>query len=119
LYGQPVSRIVAIPRTAVRYNKKGVSITLADDPIELPEQLGHAVTLLYLNAPRTHRDAHDTWLFPGRWPGRHVTAGALGSRLTRLGIPVKRSRSAALLELAAEIPVPLLSELLGISTASA
>lgn len=119
LYGQPVSRIVAIPRSAVRYNKKGVSITLADDPIELPEQLGHAVMLLHRIPSRTHRDVNDTWLFPGRWPGRHLTAGALGSRLGRLGIPVKRSRTAALLELAAEIPVPLLSELLGISTASA
>ena len=119
LYGQSVSRIVAIPRAAVHFNKQNVFITLADDPIELPEQLAHAVTLLYQSPPTTHRDVDDTWLFPGRWPGRHLTAGALGSRLTRLGIPVKRSRSAALLELAAEIPVPLLSELLGISTASA
>lgn len=119
LYGQPLTRIVAIPRTAVHFSKQGVSVTLADDPIELPEQLGHAVTLLYQNPPRTHRDINDTWIFPGRWPGRHLTAGALGSRLNRLGIPVNRSRSAALLELAAEIPVPLLSDLLGISTVSA
>lgn len=119
LYAQPVTRIVAIPRAAVHFNTRGVTMTLADDPIELPEQLGHAVTLLYQNPPRTHRDINGTWLFPGRLPGRHLTAGALGSRLTRLGIPVQQARSAALLELAAEIPVPLLSELLGISTASA
>ena len=101
LYGQPLTRIVAIPRTAVHFNQQSVSVTVADDPIDLPEQLGHAVTLLYQNPPRTHRDINDTFLFPGRWPGRHLTAGALGSRLNRLGIPVKRSRSAALLQLAA------------------
>lgn len=119
LYGQPLTRIVAIPRSAVHVDKQSVSITLAEDPIELPAQLGHAVTLLYQNPPRTHRDINDRWVFPGRWPGRHLTAGALGSRLNRLGIPIKQARSAALLQLAAEIPLPLLSELLGISTLSA
>lgn len=119
LYGQPVSRIVAIPRTAAHFHTQGVSVTLAEDPIDLPEQLAQAVTLLFHTPIRTHRDADNTWLFPGRLPGRHLTAGALASRLGRLGIPVGRSRSAALLELAAEIPVPLLSELLGISTVSA
>jgi len=121
LYGQPVSRIVPIPRSAVHFNEQSVSITLtsAKEPIELPERLAHAVKRLYETPVTTHRDAADTWLFPGRWPGRHLTAGALASRLRRLGISVKRSRSAALLELAADIPVPILSELLGISTVSA
>src|SRR5690625_393166 len=77
LYGQPVSRIVAIPRSAVHFSKQSVSVTLAEDPIDLSVQLGHAVTFLYLHAPTTHQKTHYTWLFPGRWPGRHLTAGAL------------------------------------------
>jgi hypothetical protein len=120
LYGQPASRVVAIPRSAVEFSERSVFITLADDPIEVPEQLGKAVTQL-CQQPTTsgHRNVQHAWLFPGRWPGRHLTPGALTRRMGRLGVAVKPSRTAALQELAGDIPVPLLSELLGISTTSA
>src|SRR5699024_6153421 len=56
LYGQPVSRIVPLPRSAVHFNEQSVCITLAAEPIELPEQLAHAVKQLYQTPVTTHRD---------------------------------------------------------------
>jgi hypothetical protein len=56
-----------------------------------------------------------TWLFPGRAAGRHIGAAALAARLGAHGIPARPARNAALLALAADLPVVVLSDLLGLS----
>ena len=119
LYGQPSTRIVALPRSSVMFEGHSVLLTLGDDPICLPSQLATAVTELFHSPTTAHTDAGDTWLFRGRMPGQHLTAGTLCRRLSRIGISAGDARSAALLELATELPVTLLAELLGISTAAA
>lgn len=119
LYGQPATRIVALPRSAVTFHDQRVFLILGEDPICLPSQLATAVTELFNDPTTAHTDPDDTWLFRGRVPGQHLTAGTLGCRLSRIGISAGDARSAALLELAAEMPVALLAELLGLSIAAA
>jgi hypothetical protein len=59
------------------------------------------------------------WLFPGKVPGRPVTTQGLSRQLARNGVRAQHHRLTALYQLAAEIPAPLLADLLGVSAASA
>jgi hypothetical protein len=61
------------------------------------------------------------WLFPGGHPDTHTSAG-LHRKLKRHGLPdADRSRATALINLAADLPAPILADLLGlhIQTATA
>jgi hypothetical protein len=54
------------------------------------------------------------WLFPGGQPGRHTVT--LHRRLAMHGLPhAAHGRAAALIHLAADLPAPVLVDLLGIS----
>ncbi|MGO9296216.1 MAG: hypothetical protein ACLP52_20465 [Streptosporangiaceae bacterium] len=54
------------------------------------------------------------WLFPGGQPGRPISACQLAERLRQLGVRSGQSRSAALLQLATDLPAALFARLLGI-----
>ena len=66
---------------------------------------GHAV----LGDPGT-----SPWLFPGGQPGRPTSAYRLGHRLRLIGIRPAQARSAALFQLATELPAAILARMLGI-----
>jgi hypothetical protein len=55
------------------------------------------------------------WLFPGRMPGRPITASRLSQRLRALGI----SNEATLIDLAAQLPTAILADLLNMHTTTA
>jgi hypothetical protein len=55
------------------------------------------------------------WLFPGVLPGRHLVAQSITTRRRSLGINLLGARKTALQSLAAEVPPPLVAELLGYS----
>lgn len=57
------------------------------------------------NAPR--------WLFPGRVPGQPIDGHSLTNLLNRHGINVRTARNGALAALAADLPAPILADLLG------
>ena len=59
----------------------------------------------------TPRDHHD-WLFPGKHPLRPAAAKTLAERLNRIGV-TRNARVAAFHDLAAQIPSPVLAELIG------
>ena len=54
------------------------------------------------------------WLFPGGQPGQPISAYQLAGRLRQLGIRSGQSRSAALFQLATDLPAVILARLLGI-----
>ena len=54
------------------------------------------------------------WLFPGGQPGQPISAYQLAERLRQLGIRSGQSRSAALFQLATDLPAAVLARLLGI-----
>lgn len=58
-------------------------------------------------------------MFPGLYPGQPVTSGYLGQRLMRLGVDTRPARSAALLDMCAQLPPPVTAALLGISADTA
>jgi len=53
------------------------------------------------------------WLFPGHRPGKHLDAQTIMMRLRWLGINLLGARNSALGNLVAEVPPPLVAELLG------
>jgi hypothetical protein len=117
LYAQPVARIARLTTGHVTVSGTTVHIRLGAAPVTLPEPVaglarhlpegkrGHAATGAGDPSP---------WLFPGGQPGRPVSAGHLGQRLQDLGIQPGQARSAALFQLASELPAALLARMLGI-----
>ncbi|HUZ52011.1 MAG TPA: hypothetical protein VMU94_05730 [Streptosporangiaceae bacterium] len=59
------------------------------------------------------------WLIPGHMPGRPITPSRLGERLRAIGIYAQTGRRAALLDLAAQLPAAVLSDLLGLHETTA
>lgn len=122
LYGQPLSRIVAITRDQVRPHHGGVSLHLGVTDIEIPEPLGGILTrLASTRRPYTGlgTPTDQPWLFPGLRPGRPLTAAGLGRRLRLLGIDAMPGRRSALLHLAGRLPAAVLADLLNIAPTTA
>ena len=122
LYGQQLSRIAGMTRAQVRDHGTGLTVRFGRNDAAIPEPLAGFVRD-QLAAPRRHHSLGappDTrWLFPGHLPGQPITAARLGERLGKLSIDGQAGRRAALLQLAAEVPAAVLSDLLGITTTTA
>ena len=118
-YAQPLTRICQLTtRHVLSSESGGVQLILGTKPLDLPAPLGGIVLDLVGNrrghAVIGHTDDHP-WLFPGGFPGRGLQPGRLAQRLKRLEVPPRTSRNTALMEMAAEMPAKVLSDLLGIS----
>ena len=88
-------------------------LRLGKIPAEMPPPLDGYVRALHDEAMATNTAA-ERWLFPGRFPGQHLSRIRLTSRLQALGIRPRMARNTALVELASELPAVVVSRLLGI-----
>ena len=92
-------------------------IRLGREPVMLPEPLD-ALALQVAATRRGHAalgdDGTSAWLFPGGRPGQPISAYQLGERLRQIGIRSGQSRSAALFQLATDLPAAILARMLGI-----
>jgi hypothetical protein len=115
LYGQQLSRIVALTVDQVMTADDDVYLKLGASQTILPEPLGGLVIQLATHGrPYTGigSPARSPWLFPGLHPGRPLHPSGLGQRLRHIAIPTMPGRRAALLHLASQIPAAVLAELL-------
>jgi hypothetical protein len=117
LYAQPAARISRLATSQVTIDGTTVRIRLGSAPITLPEPVA-GLTRQLLDGKRGHATTGtgnpSPWLFPGGQPGRPISAAHLGQRLKDLGIRPGQARSAALFQLATELPAALLARMLGI-----
>jgi hypothetical protein len=60
-----------------------------------------------------HTEDHP-WLFPGGAPGRPISPNRLMARLQSFGVRARAGRNTTLMDLAAQLPAIVLSNLLGI-----
>jgi hypothetical protein len=119
LYGLPVSRITELRADDVTRRDGHTYLNLGAQPLLLPpavaalldRQARHAVSVTVLHRSNPTGPA---WLFPGGFPGR--PARDVLYRKLRATIPhIRRSRSAALITLAADLPAPILADLLDLN----
>lgn len=121
LYGQTLTRVLRLRTQDITTDTDGTRIRLGTTTIVLPQQLA---TLLEQQRNRrgkaSYNPRHGPWLFPGGHPGQPINAGSFATdRLNPAGIYINPSRTAALMHLAAEIPAPVLADLLGLNPTTA
>lgn len=121
LFGQRVANTVRLKRSDVEVTGPKVSVMFGADAIELPPALASLV-LAQLQSPTNRYIYHRTeinWLFNGLVPGQHVTPNHISMRLFEAGIKVRPFRQAAMLQLAAAVPVRVIADTLGLSVYTA
>ena len=95
LYGQQLSRIVALTRDQITVADDTLRLHLGATHIEVPEPLASLLTRLARDGRPyigVGSPAATAWLFPGLDPGRPLTAYRLGQRLRNLGDQRRRRR---------------------------
>jgi hypothetical protein len=118
LYAQPLTRIAALTTTAIVITPHETRISLGAEPVPLPEPFAAMLTHHLHNRPNLRTGGGmvaNPWLFPGYRPGKHLDPQAIMQRLRKLGISLLGARNSALGSLVAEVPPPLVAELLGYS----
>ncbi len=117
LYAQYPATISRLTLEHLQTADGQVRIRLGREPVVLPDPLD-ALVLQVAAARHGHAaiggQQTSPWLFPGGQPGRPISAYQLAERLRQLGIYSGQSRSAALFQLATDLPAALLARMLGI-----
>jgi hypothetical protein len=112
LYGQHMSRISRLQREDLVIEARKVAVRFGEDEVTLPPGLDDLAVALLERRGRAVVRGGRNWLFPGGAPGRPITAERFRRRLAEAGVVLRPSRQAALLQLAAELPAPVLADLL-------
>jgi hypothetical protein len=122
LYAQRASAISRLTLSHVEDSGRQVRLRLGREPVVLPEPLDTLARQVTASR-RGHAAIGDPgtspWLFPGGQPGRPVSAFRMAERLRQLGICSGPARSAALFQLATDLPAAVLARMLGIHIAVA
>ncbi|MEV6907068.1 hypothetical protein [Amycolatopsis sp. NPDC051071] len=117
LFGQHLSRIVRLTTDRIAGNDHAVTLVLDRTPVSLPEPLAALAVQLRdqrLAAQPSAKPAATCLLFPGRPASHPISTEPFRKRLARHGIQARPARNAALTEFAADLPAPVLAELLGL-----
>jgi len=121
LYGQQLSRVVAMTTDQITDRDATVVLRLGRDEINLPDKLGQAVLeLARAGRPYTGVGSPASrWLFPGLLPGKPITASRLSERLRRLGISALPGRRSTMIHLAGHLPAAVMADLLNLAPTTA
>ena len=121
LFAQPLARICRMRAEQISTGPDGaVTVTFDTVAIPLPDPLDRLVLDQLTRRGQASYASHpDRWLFPGGLPGKHLVTENIRSQLVVLGIQPSAARKAAMFDLAARMPVPILAELLGLGTITA
>lgn len=117
LYAQTAATISQLTVDHIQITGPQVWLRLGQEPILIPAPLDQMVRDL-LETRAGHAavgsQRESPWLFPGGRPGQHLSAFRMVERLRRLGIQPGQARSAALFQLATDLPAAILARTLGI-----
>jgi hypothetical protein len=121
LYAQPLSRVCRMRADQITQSGDGtVTVNFDTVPIELPDPLDQLLRDHFdRRGQASYASRPDRWLFPGGLPGKHLVTENVRSQLVARGIQPSHARKAAMFQLAAEIPTPILAELLGLAPTTA
>jgi len=117
LYGQQASTIVNLTKDHITERGQDVHLNLDRCPILVPPAVATLLLKLRDDPPFTTSIGRSTapsrWLLPGLRPGRPIHPTTLVMKLNAQGIATRASRQAAVMTYAAELPSPVLADLLG------
>ena len=132
LYGLQLSRVVELTDSHLRRRRLvdgeetivGLSVTLTGSDIAVPPSLAAILSRLPVRGPHPRTRpliGGDTasWLFPGFTAAGHLNAATMSKHMKTYGIPARTARNAALIALAGELPISLVSDLFDISISTA
>jgi hypothetical protein len=122
LFAQPVSTLLRLTIDDVIHHDDGqLALRLGHPATPVPEPFAELLRqhLTARTNMNTAANPASRWLFPGGRTGQPLTAGTLGHQLQALGIPTRRSRTAALRELTLQAPAPIVADALGYGTDTA
>ena len=120
LFAQPLTTICAMKSSQIEVSDARVLVTFLRTPVEMPPPLDELIReQMAQRGQASYASRHTQWLFPGGSPGRHLTTENIRRQLVERGIKPQASKHAALFQLAAQVPHPILADVLGISTTSA
>lgn len=118
LYAQPLVRIAALKTTAIDVADNDVRIILGAGAAPVPVPFAQMLIAHLHNRTNLRTSAamaSNPWLFPGRNAGKHLDPQTIQVTLHNRGISVLGARNSALQNLVAEIPPPVVANLLGYS----
>ena len=120
LYGAPLTQVLALRDTDILTISGRSHLRLGKHPALLPPAVARLAGQQATAAAAKPAAPNGTrWLFPGRASVRPVTALAVTRQLNQHGIHVRAGRTAALAELAGQLPPAVLASLLGMHPATA
>jgi hypothetical protein len=121
LFAQSLSAICRMRTAQVDVKDDGlVFVTFDRTPVEMPEPLGRLIQEhMARRGQASYASWNSQWLLPGGIPGNHLGTENIRKELVARGIKPQASKHAALFQLAAELPHPILADVLGISSTSA
>jgi hypothetical protein len=123
LYGQFTTRLARITAGHLEHDGHDIYLRIDTTPVLLPPKAAALIcaqrdaTPARANYQQPTADARP--LFPGRLHGQPVRSEALSRRLRQHGIPPRQSRNAALAAWAADLPAPVLADILGLNISTA
>lgn len=116
-----ISRVAILTTDKIETNEHGTTVRFGATPVELPSRVAELAEAL-ARQPRRYPILSDTsppWLFPGRQPGEHMIAHRLQSALKNHSSTCRPNRNGALIDLASELPAPIIADLLGLHPGTA
>lgn len=122
LYAQPLARVARLRVADIDAAGSDVYVSFGKDAVHMPGPLGELLRRLPWRrqiGPSGMVDGAGDWLFPGRQAGRPQHPEYLAARLRAIGIEPRAHRSAALLQLGAELPPAVLADLLNLHPTTA
>jgi hypothetical protein len=118
LFAQPLTRIAALPTSAIAITDNDVRISLGREPIPVPQPFADMLVNHTGSRPNLRAAGGigaNPWLFPSVQAGRHLCPQVIRERLQQLGIDLLGARNTTLQSLVVAAPPPVVAELLGYS----
>ena len=116
MFGQPLSRIVRLPRQAVSVADGQTSLRLGRHPLDLPPEV-KAVVHDHLAHITDHRNEaghlEPRWLFPGLQPGQPLHVFSAAGMLKEIGVSARAARNTAWQQMVQQAPAAILADGLG------
>jgi hypothetical protein len=119
LYGPPLTQVLTLRTTDVLDISGRRHLRLGKHPVLLPPAIARLIGQQATAAAQPTAPHGTGWLFPGRASIRPVTALAVTRQLNQHGIHIRAGRTAALVDLAGQLPPAVLASLLGLHPATA